>query len=91
LAFGGPAHGHYIPIHGRHPGDVTRWLVRRPLEEVLRQPMSAMQVAEPVCPYRLCRYHQAGNQVLLLWIPDNVPHGEEMLHIFKLALGGSVF
>jgi hypothetical protein len=67
-----------------------RWLVRRPLEEVLRQPLSAMQVAQPVCLYRLCTYH-AGNRVLLIWIPNNVPHGEEMLHIFKLALGGSVF
>jgi hypothetical protein len=92
LAFGGPAHGHYIPIHGRHPGDVTRWLVRSSLAEVMRQPMSAMQAyaAQPVCPYRLCLY-RAFNRELLIWIPNNVPHGEEMLHIFKLALGGSVF
>ncbi len=87
LALGGPAHGHYIPIHGRRVGDLCQWRVPAMSVQSLS---AAMFTAQRVCPYRLCRFSYGGRE-MLLWIPDNVPMGEEMLHVLKLALGGSVF
>jgi len=90
LALGGPAHGQYLDTWRRYPGELARWPAPMSIGPPDFGNVSLDRMTFQACDYRLCLFGGCG-EVFKIWIPANVPREEELIHILKLALGGSVF
>lgn len=91
---GGPHHGQRLPIERRRNGD----LCRAPIFEhmLMPAPMSCIEVTmmtdalQQLALYRLCTA-RCGSNSFRFWIPASVSNDDELGHVLRIALGGSVF
>jgi hypothetical protein len=90
LVLGGPGHGQYLDTWRRYPGELARWPAPMSIGPPDFGNVSLDRMTFQACDYRLCLFGGCG-EVFKIWIPANVPREEELIHILKLALGGSVF
>jgi hypothetical protein len=92
IVIGGPSHGRRLSTRGRRPGDIERVALRD------LAPLTApVDIDDPramefsACSYRLCVVCLRRGERLLYWVPASVPPSDELLHVFRIAVGGSVF